>query len=102
MRSYDVVSKIIGTFDCSVESDDLHQGRFPADGNYAMGLYSPELLQPYARPRTVNYWFIVPLTPFDPDPDYTLFARGQIIATTVQWTSIPSIISTLSVGNLAR
>jgi alpha-tubulin suppressor-like RCC1 family protein len=69
VRSYDVVSKDYRKILISGGEDDRIKVVSTADGNYAMGWYSPELLQPYGAPGSVNWWFVVPPNPFYPDPN---------------------------------
>jgi alpha-tubulin suppressor-like RCC1 family protein len=68
VRSYDVVSKDYRNIRALAGEDDRIKVVSTADGNYAMGYYAPELLQPYGNPGTVNWWFVVPPDPFYPDP----------------------------------
>jgi len=69
VRSWDVVSKNYRKIRSSGGEDDRIKVVSTADGNYAMGWYAPELLQPYGDPGSVNWWFVVPPNPFYPDPN---------------------------------
>src|SRR2546423_14892134 len=69
VRSWDVVSKDYRKIRTVGGEDDRIKVVSTADGNYAMGWYAPELLQPYGDPGTVNWWFVVPPDPFYPDPN---------------------------------
>lgn len=69
VRSYDVVSKDYRNIRAVAGEDDRIKVVSTADGNFAMGLYAPELLQPYGDPGTVNWWFVAPPDPFYPDPN---------------------------------
>jgi alpha-tubulin suppressor-like RCC1 family protein len=68
VRSYDVVSKDYRKVNALGGEDDRIKVVSSADGSYAMGWYSPELLQPYGAPGSVSWWFVVPPNPFYPDP----------------------------------
>lgn len=69
VRSYDVVSKDYRNIRSPGGEDDRIKVVSTADGNYAMGWYAPELLQPYDGVGSVNWWFVVPPNPFYPDPN---------------------------------
>ena len=69
IRSYDVVSKDYRNVRASGGEDDRIKVASTPDGNYAMGWYSPELLQRYGGVGSVNWWFVVPPNPFYPDPN---------------------------------
>jgi alpha-tubulin suppressor-like RCC1 family protein len=66
--SYDVVSKDYRTIRALSGEDDRIKVVATVDGNYAMGFYSPELLQPYDTVGSANFWRVVPPDPFYPDP----------------------------------
>jgi hypothetical protein len=68
VRSYDVISKDYRNIRFLSGEDDRIKVLSTADGNYAMAWYTPEALQPYGAPGTVNWWFVVPPDPFFPDP----------------------------------
>jgi alpha-tubulin suppressor-like RCC1 family protein len=68
LRSWDVVSKDYRNMRALAGVDDRIKVVSTADGNYAMGWYAPELLQPYGDVGVANWWFIVPPNPFYPDP----------------------------------
>jgi alpha-tubulin suppressor-like RCC1 family protein len=69
LRSWDVVSKDYRNVRALAGVDDRIKVVSTADGNYAMGWYAPELLQPYDdNVGSVNWWLIVPPNPFYPDP----------------------------------
>lgn len=68
MRSYDVVSKEYRPIRFLAGEDDRIKVVATADGNYALGFYSPELLQPYSGVGSVNWWFVVPPNPLYRDP----------------------------------
>ena len=87
IRSYDVVSKNYRQIRFPSGEDDRIKVVATADGNYALGFYSPELLQPYdSSVGAVNWWFVVPPNPFyrdpnDPrkiDPDFACVHVGMI------------------------
>ena len=86
IRSYDVISKDYRNVRAVSGEDDRIKVVSTADGNYAMGWYSPELLQPYGNPGTVNWWFSVPPNPFykdpldptKPDPNFACVHIGSI------------------------
>jgi hypothetical protein len=67
--SWDVVSKTYRKLRALSGEDDRIKIASTANGSYAMGWYSPELLQPYRNPGSVNWWFVVPPNPFYPDPN---------------------------------
>ena len=67
--SWDVVSKTYRKVRAVSGEDDRIKIMSTADGNYAMGWYAPELLQPYGDPGTANWWFVVPPNPLYPDPN---------------------------------
>ena len=69
LRSWDVVSKDYRNKRALAGVDDRIKVVSTADGNYAMGWYAPELLQPYGDVGVANWWFIVPPDPFYPDPN---------------------------------
>jgi alpha-tubulin suppressor-like RCC1 family protein len=77
VRSYDVVSKEYRNIRLLAGEDDRIKVVATADGNYAMGIYSPELLQPYNDPGNTNWWFVNPPDPFYPDPDYACVHVGS-------------------------
>ena len=68
IRSYDVVSKDYRNIRSLSGEDDRIKVVSTADGNYAMGFYAPELLQPYGDPGIADFWRTVPPDPFYPDP----------------------------------
>jgi alpha-tubulin suppressor-like RCC1 family protein len=64
--SYDVVSKDYRKIRARGGEDDSLKVVATSDGSYALGFYSPEVLQPYGKGSdTANWWFAVP-----PDPAY--------------------------------
>jgi alpha-tubulin suppressor-like RCC1 family protein len=67
--SWDVVSKTYRKLRALGGEDDRIKIVSTANGSHAMGWYSPELLQPYDTPGSVNWWFVVPPNPFYPDPN---------------------------------
>lgn len=67
--SWDVVSKTYRPLRALAGEDDRIKIASTANGSYALGWYSPELLQPYGSPGSVNWWFIVPPNPAYPDPN---------------------------------
>jgi alpha-tubulin suppressor-like RCC1 family protein len=69
LRSWDVVSKDFRNIRALAGEDDRIKVVSTPDGNFAMGLYAPELLQPYGDPGSVNWWFVAPPDPFYPDPN---------------------------------
>jgi hypothetical protein len=69
IRSYDVVSKEYRSLHALSGEDDRIKVLSTSDGSYALAFYSPEQLQPYGQPGTVNWWFVVPPNPFYPDPN---------------------------------
>src|SRR6266403_264844 len=70
IRSWDVVSKDYRSIQALAGIDDRIKVVATADGNYAMGWYAPELLQPYSNdPGVTNWWFVAPPNPFYPDPN---------------------------------
>jgi alpha-tubulin suppressor-like RCC1 family protein len=69
VRSWDVISKDYRNIRLLDGEDDRIKVVSTADGNYAMGWYSPEQLQPYDNPGTVSMWRVVPPDPFYPDPN---------------------------------
>lgn len=68
MRSWDVVSKDYRNARTLAGIDDRIKVVSTSDGNYAMGWYAPELLQPYGTDGVANWWLVVPPNPFYPDP----------------------------------
>jgi alpha-tubulin suppressor-like RCC1 family protein len=86
VRSYDVVSKDYRKIREGNGEDDRIKVVSTPDGSYALGFYSPELLQPYNHPGTVNWWFVVPPTmafpdptnPSVPDPNYACVHVGSV------------------------
>jgi alpha-tubulin suppressor-like RCC1 family protein len=86
VQSYDVVSKDYRKVRASGGEDDRIKVVSTPDGNYAMGWYSPELLQPYDGVGSVNWWFVVPPNPFytdpnnpsQPDPNFACVHVGSI------------------------
>jgi alpha-tubulin suppressor-like RCC1 family protein len=66
--SWDVVSKTYRKLRALSGEDDRIKIASTVDGSNAMGWYSPELLQPYGNPGSVNWWFVVPPNPAYPDP----------------------------------
>ncbi|MFL6589861.1 MAG: RCC1 domain-containing protein [Chthoniobacterales bacterium] len=67
--SWDVVSKTYRKLRALAGEDDRIKIASTADGSNALGWYSPELLQPYRNPGSVNWWFVVPPNPAYPDPN---------------------------------
>jgi alpha-tubulin suppressor-like RCC1 family protein len=78
VRSWDVVSKDYRNLRALSGEDDRIKVVSTADGNFAMGWYAPELLQPYDTPGSVNWWFVVPPNPFYPDPTFACVHIGSI------------------------
>ena len=87
LRSWDVVSKDYREIRALTGEDDRIKVASTADGNYAMGWYAPELLQPYSSDAgAVNWWFVVPPNPAytdpkdpsKPDPDYACVHFGTV------------------------
>jgi alpha-tubulin suppressor-like RCC1 family protein len=84
--SWDVVSKTYRNVRGLSGEDDRIKIASTADGSYAMAWYSPELLQPYRNPGSVNWWFVVPPNPFytdpknpsQPDPNFACVHIGSI------------------------
>lgn len=68
MRSWDVVSKDYRDVRSLAGIDDRIKVAATPDGNYAMGWYAPELLQPYGLDGVANWWLVVPPTMAYPDP----------------------------------
>ena len=67
--SYDVVSKDYRTIRGRGGEDDNIKVAATPDGSYALGFYSPEILQQYRDAiDTANWWAIFPPDPFFPDP----------------------------------
>jgi alpha-tubulin suppressor-like RCC1 family protein len=84
--SYDVVSKEYRRMRGLSGEDDLIKVVATLDGNYALGFYSPELLQPYGNGvGATNFWNVVPPTlafpdpnnPSQPDPDFACVHVGS-------------------------
>jgi alpha-tubulin suppressor-like RCC1 family protein len=69
VRSWDVISKDYRNIRLLDGEDDRIKVVSTADGNHAMGWYSPEQLQPYDNPGTVTMWRVVPPDPNNPDPN---------------------------------
>src|SRR5207248_6167481 len=69
LRSWDVVSKDYRDVRALGGVDDRIKVVSTPDGNYAMGWYAPELLQPVDEVGVANWWFIAPPNPFYPDPN---------------------------------
>lgn len=67
--SYDVVSKDYRSIRALSGEDDRIKVASTPDGNYALGFYAPELLQAYGDPGDADFWRVVPLDPFYPDPN---------------------------------
>lgn len=78
VRSYDVVSKDYRKIRASGGEDDRIKVVSTPDGSYALGFYSPDALQPYTDPGTVNWWFVVPATPLFPFPDFPCVHVGTV------------------------
>ena len=68
MRSWDVVSKDYRKIRSIAGIDDRIKVVSTPDGNFAMGWYAPELLQPYGLDGVANWWLVVPPNPAYPDP----------------------------------
>jgi alpha-tubulin suppressor-like RCC1 family protein len=68
--AYDVVSKDYRTIRALGGEDENIKVAATSDGSYALGFYSPEVLQPYGDGSgTANWWYVVPPNPFYPDPN---------------------------------
>lgn len=79
MWSYDVVSKDYRKVRGLSGEDDSIKIAATSDGNYALGFYSPEVLQPYGNgTATANWWFVVPPEPAYPDPDFACVHIGSL------------------------
>ncbi|MEY2564170.1 MAG: hypothetical protein QOH88_2363 [Verrucomicrobiota bacterium] len=80
VRSYDIVSKTYRNLHLSHGEDESVKVMSTTDGSYAMGYYSPELLQPYGNGSAGGYrWSIVAPDPFfGNDPDYPLASVGGL------------------------
>ncbi|MEY2490440.1 MAG: hypothetical protein QOC70_2382, partial [Verrucomicrobiota bacterium] len=79
VRTYDIVSKDYRKIRLLHGEDDTVKVLATADGAYAMGYYSPELLQPYGNGNAGGYrWSIVAPHPSFPDPDYPCASVGGI------------------------
>lgn len=76
--SYDVVSKDYRKVRALAGEDDRIKVVSTPDGNFAMGWYAPELLQPYDDVGSVNWWFFVPPSPAFPFPDFPCVHIGTI------------------------
>jgi alpha-tubulin suppressor-like RCC1 family protein len=76
--SWDVVSKDLRKVRMPSGEDDRIKVVATPDGNFALGFYAPELLQPYSDPGSVNFWFVVPPTPLFPDPDFPCVHVGSV------------------------
>jgi alpha-tubulin suppressor-like RCC1 family protein len=76
--SYDVVSKDYRNVRARAGEDDRIKVVSTPDGNYAMGWYAPELLQPYGDLGSVNWWFVVPPEPAFPFPDFACVHVGTV------------------------
>ncbi|PYJ06844.1 MAG: hypothetical protein DMF06_17265 [Verrucomicrobia bacterium] len=79
VRTYDIVSKDYRKIRLGHGEDDTVKVLATADGAYAMGYYSPELLQEYGNGSAGGFrWSIVPPDPIFPDPNYPLASVGGI------------------------
>ncbi|HJT82457.1 MAG TPA: hypothetical protein VJ719_14780 [Chthoniobacterales bacterium] len=79
VRTYDIVSRDYRKIRLGDGEDDTVKVLATSDGAFAMGYYSPELLQPYGNGSAGGYrWSIVPPDPIFPDPDYPLASVGGI------------------------
>lgn len=77
--SYDVVSKDYRKVRGLGGEDDSIKIAATSDGGYALGFYSPEVLQPYRNDSaTANWWFVVPPNPAYPDPDFACVHIGSL------------------------
>jgi len=77
--SYDVVSKDYRKVRSLGGEDDSVKIAATSDGSYALGFYSPEVLQPYYNDSaTANWWFVVPPQPQYPDPDFACVHIGSL------------------------
>lgn len=78
--TYDIVSKNYRKIRADHGEDDNVKVLATPDGAYALGYYSPELLQPYGNGGAGGFrWGIVPPDPrFPDDPDYALASIGGI------------------------
>jgi alpha-tubulin suppressor-like RCC1 family protein len=75
--TYDVVSKNYRQIRSLGGEDDSVKVVATADGAYAIGYYSPELLQPYGNGSSGGYrWGLAPPNPFYPDPDFPCVGFG--------------------------
>jgi len=77
--SYDVVSKDYRKVRGLGGEDDSIKIAATSDGSYALGFYSPEVLQAYGNgSSTANWWFVVPPEPSYPDPDFACVHIGSL------------------------
>jgi alpha-tubulin suppressor-like RCC1 family protein len=77
--TYDVVSKDYRKVRALGGEDDSIKIAATSDGNYALGFYSPEVLQSYGNgSATANWWFVVPPEPSYPDPDFACVHIGGL------------------------
>lgn len=72
MWAYDIASKEYRRIREFGGGDENVKVAATADGQYAIGFYSPEVLQPYMNGSGTNWWYVVP-----PNPALTL-PNGQI------------------------
>jgi alpha-tubulin suppressor-like RCC1 family protein len=79
-RSYDVVSKTYRKVRAIGGEDDSVKVLATADGAYALGYYSPELLQPYTTETGGFRWGFAPPDPigYPNDPNYACAGFGGI------------------------
>jgi alpha-tubulin suppressor-like RCC1 family protein len=78
IRSWDPVSGDYRVIRAAGGVDDRIKVVSTADGSYAMGLYGPELLQPFGDVGVANWWFVAPPDPATPDPTYPCVHFGLV------------------------
>jgi alpha-tubulin suppressor-like RCC1 family protein len=76
--NYDLVSKTYRKIRAIGGEDDSVKVLATSDGNYAMGFYSPEQLQPYQTSTGGFRWGIAPPEPGISDPDFPCAGFGGI------------------------
>lgn len=77
MRSYDVVSKQYRRIRQLGGGDENVKVMATADGRYALGFYSPDILQ-FPGDDTSNWWYTVPPTPGSTDLEFPCVHVGSI------------------------